>query len=42
MGSADWMNRNLSHRVEAAVPVEDPALPGTDAYDGNPGYPVDG
>ncbi len=26
MGSADWMNRNLSHRVEAAVPVEDPAL----------------
>jgi polyphosphate kinase len=26
LGSADWMNRNLSHRVEAAVPVEDPAL----------------
>ncbi len=26
MGSADWMNRNLSHRVEAAVPVEDPVL----------------
>src|SRR4029078_10490275 len=26
MGSADWMNRNLSHRVEAATPVEDPAL----------------
>jgi polyphosphate kinase len=26
MGSGDWMNRNLSHRVEAAVPVEDPAL----------------
>ena len=26
IGSGDWMNRNLSHRVEAAVPVEDPAL----------------
>jgi polyphosphate kinase len=26
MGSGDWMNRNLSHRVEAAVPIEDPAL----------------
>jgi polyphosphate kinase len=26
MGSADWMSRNLSHRVEAAVPVETPAL----------------
>jgi polyphosphate kinase len=26
LGSADWMNRNLSHRIEAAVPVEDPAL----------------
>jgi len=26
MGSGDWMNRNLSHRVEAAVPVEDTAL----------------
>jgi polyphosphate kinase len=26
LGSADWMNRNLSHRVEAAVPVEEPAL----------------
>jgi polyphosphate kinase len=26
MGSGDWMNRNLSHRVEAATPVEDPAL----------------
>jgi polyphosphate kinase len=26
MGSADWMNRNLSHRVEAAVPVEDLSL----------------
>jgi polyphosphate kinase len=25
LGSADWMSRNLSHRVEAAVPVEDPA-----------------
>jgi polyphosphate kinase len=28
LGSADWMNRNLSHRVEAAVPVEDAALQG--------------
>lgn len=26
LSSADWMSRNLSHRVEAAVPVEDPAL----------------
>lgn len=26
MGSADWMSRNLSHRVEAATPVETPAL----------------
>jgi polyphosphate kinase len=26
LASADWMNRNLSHRVEAAVPVEDQAL----------------
>jgi polyphosphate kinase len=26
VGSADWMNRNLSHRVEAAVPIEDPSL----------------
>jgi polyphosphate kinase len=26
MGSGDWMNRNLSHRVEAAVPIEDPSL----------------
>src|SRR3954463_15715291 len=26
MGSADWMSRNLSHRVEAAVPIEDSAL----------------
>lgn len=26
LGSADWMSRNLSHRVEAAVPVEEPAL----------------
>ncbi len=26
MGSADWMSRNLSHRVEAAVPIEEPAL----------------
>jgi polyphosphate kinase len=26
IGSADWMNRNLSHRVEAAAPVEDAGL----------------
>lgn len=26
IGSADWMTRNLNARVEAAVPVEDPAL----------------
>ncbi len=26
MGSADWMSRNLSRRVEAAVPIEDVAL----------------
>ncbi len=26
MGSADWMIRNLSHRVEAAVPIDDPAM----------------
>lgn len=26
IGSADWMNRNLSRRVEAVVPIEDPAL----------------
>jgi polyphosphate kinase len=26
IGSADWMYRNLSRRVEAAVPVDDPAL----------------
>ncbi len=26
MGSADWMSRNLSHRVEAAVPLEDPII----------------
>lgn len=26
MGSADWMYRNLSARVEAVVPVEEPAL----------------
>lgn len=26
MGSADWMNRNLSDRVEAIVPIEEPAL----------------
>ncbi|MEZ4612342.1 MAG: hypothetical protein R2838_19230 [Caldilineaceae bacterium] len=26
IGSADWMRRNLSDRVEAVVPVEDPRL----------------
>ncbi|MCL4835308.1 MAG: polyphosphate kinase 1 [Caldilineaceae bacterium] len=26
MGSADWMTRNLSDRVEAIVPIEEPAL----------------
>jgi len=26
MGSADWMERNLSHRVEAITPIETPAL----------------
>ena len=26
LGSADWMNRNLSERVEAIVPIEDPRL----------------
>jgi polyphosphate kinase len=26
LGSADWMSRNLRYRVEAVVPVEDPAL----------------
>lgn len=26
MGSADWMRRNLSNRVEAVVPIEDPRL----------------
>jgi polyphosphate kinase len=26
MGSADWMRRNLSNRVEAIVPIEDPRL----------------
>jgi len=26
LGSADWMPRNLDRRVEAAAPVEDPAL----------------
>ena len=26
LASADWMSRNLSSRVEAAVPVEDPLL----------------
>jgi polyphosphate kinase len=26
IGSADWMKRNLSNRVEAVVPIEDPRL----------------
>jgi polyphosphate kinase len=26
LGSADWMKRNLSNRVEAIVPIEDPRL----------------
>lgn len=26
IGSADWMTRNLDHRVEAITPVEDPAI----------------
>jgi polyphosphate kinase len=26
IGSADWMRRNLSNRVEAVVPIEDPRL----------------
>ncbi len=26
LGSADWMGRNLDHRVETIVPVLDPAL----------------
>jgi polyphosphate kinase len=28
IGSADWMPRNFDRRVEACVPVEDPALHG--------------
>jgi polyphosphate kinase len=26
IGSADWMTRNLDHRIEAVTPVEDPTL----------------
>lgn len=26
MGSADWMQRNLDHRVELVFPIEDPDL----------------
>jgi len=26
LASADWMSRNLTHRVECAVPIEEPAL----------------
>ncbi len=26
IGSADWMSRNLQHRIEVLVPVRDPAL----------------
>ncbi len=26
IGSADWMSRNLKHRIEVVVPVSDPAL----------------
>ena len=26
LGSADWMTRNLDHRVEAVAPVEDPTI----------------
>ncbi|MET0394866.1 MAG: polyphosphate kinase 1 [Chitinophagaceae bacterium] len=28
MGSADWMTRNLHHRIEVCVPVKDPELAG--------------
>ena len=28
MGSADWMPRNLDHRIEVITPVYDPAIKG--------------
>jgi polyphosphate kinase len=28
IGSADWMSRNLKHRIEVLVPISDPALKG--------------
>jgi polyphosphate kinase len=26
IGSSDWMTRNLQHRIEVCIPVQDPAL----------------